>query len=388
MIKLLRLLQGYVLFVAEGGFVERFLNLCKINGISLWGIKNDGVKVKAFTSAKDFERISKAAERSGMTIIVEENRGLKTFAIRNKLRVGAFFGVLIAVLVTVYLSGCVWSVEIQQKEGVKSERFTNTLAELGVKTGARKSKIDILAVQDELLRRHSDLLWVSLNIFGGKAELEYTLVNEKTPSDETLLPTNIVAGKNGIVTLVECYRGTPLVKEGQCVVEGSVLISGVLTNADGTESLTQAKGKVYAKTENSISIVAEDEQSVEISIGAEPCYGISLFGADLPLGRADTNALSSTTRLSLMGHEGKLPVGFIRCDYLTLRKENIRPDARSQTLFLLLKCVEEKRAQFEGVRLKKVSYSVESQGQKTAVSVQITCVEDISEQKIISVEKN
>ena len=57
MVSLLRVLGGYTRFSAEGGFPERFLNLCKINGISLWNIENDGVKVEACTSAKEFEKI-------------------------------------------------------------------------------------------------------------------------------------------------------------------------------------------------------------------------------------------------------------------------------------------------------------------------------------------
>ncbi|MBO5896645.1 MAG: sporulation protein YqfD [Clostridia bacterium] len=388
MIRLLRLLQGYVLFVAEGGFVERFLNLCKINGISLWDIKNDGVKVKAFTSAKDFDRINLAAERSGMTIIVEENRGLKTFATRNRLRVGAVIGVFLAAMITIYLSGCVWSVEIQEKDGVKPDNFTQTLAELGVKAGARKSKIDILEVQDELLKRHSDLLWVSLNIFGGRAQLEYTLVNEKTPSDETLLPTNLVSAKKGVVTLVECYRGTPLVKEGQHVAEGSVLISGVVANANGTEALVQAKGKVFAKTENVIVASAEGGRPGKVSIGAEPCYGVSFFGTDIPLGRSDSGELSSATRIFCRGYEGQLPVGFIRCDYLSVGDGSIALDDDKQSLALLLECVEDKRSQFEGARLKNVNYSRSLNGGRVSVSAKITCIEDVSVEKTISVEKN
>ena len=57
MIQLLRLLKGYVSFTAEGGFPERFINLCNSNGIVLWDVQNDGVKVKAFTTTKDFKRI-------------------------------------------------------------------------------------------------------------------------------------------------------------------------------------------------------------------------------------------------------------------------------------------------------------------------------------------
>lgn len=388
MIRLLRLLQGYVLFVAEGGFTERFLNLCKINGINLWNIQNDGVKVKAFTSAKDFKRINSAAERSAMSIKKECERGFKTFLTRNKYRVGVVVGLLLSTVVIIYLSGCVWNIEIQQKEGVKIEAFTNSLADLGVKTGARKSGIDILAVQEEMLRRHKELLWVSLNIFGGKAELQYTLVNEKTPSPETFLPTNLVARKNGVITLVECYQGTPLVKDGQYVAEGSILISGVLTNKDNTEALTQGMGKVFAKTQNVLTYNGGGQVNCGISGEGEPCYGIYFFGLNIPLGKRVDVELQSVTRLSLWGNKTPLPVGFVRYDNITFTDSDVKPLAPQIRLDLLLKCVDEKRCEYERVILKSVSYESNGKEDMVSLTAKITCVEDIAVEKYISVEKN
>ncbi len=388
MIELLRLLQGYVLFVAEGGFVERFLNLCKINNINLWNVKKDGVKVKAFTSTRDYERINTVAERSGMTVKIEQQRGFKTFITRNKLRVGVAVGIFASFALVLFLSGCIWNVEIEEKEGVKIEAFTRSLEELGVKTGARKSKIDILKVQDEMLRRHSELLWVSLNIFGGKAELEYTLVNEKTPSPETFLPTNIVACKKGVITLVECYRGTSVVKEGQNVAEGSILISGVLKNADNTETLTQAMGKVFAKTQSVIYVESKGRVVGRVSADIEPSYGLYLFGLDIPFGRHSSDEFSSLTRISAQGIETKLPVGFIRCDCLSFVEVDIATNENMDRLSLLLEMVEKKREQYALAELKQVSYESGLRNGKVSVTVKITCIEDISEEKTISVEKN
>ena len=79
MIKLLRLLCGYVIFEASGGFCERFLNLCKINNLNLWNIKNDGVKVVAFTTASEFASIKKPAQNAGMKINVVKECGLPFF---------------------------------------------------------------------------------------------------------------------------------------------------------------------------------------------------------------------------------------------------------------------------------------------------------------------
>ena len=124
MISIFRYVSGYVEFCAEGGFSERFLNLCKLNGISLWNVKNDGVKVKACTSAREFKNIEKPAKNSGMTVKILENKGIPFWAKRHKWRCGLLVGLVVAVCLVWYMSGFIWEVEIAKEEGVKINNFT------------------------------------------------------------------------------------------------------------------------------------------------------------------------------------------------------------------------------------------------------------------------
>ena len=196
MVSLIRYASGYVQFCAEGGFPERFLNLCKINGISLWNIKNDGVKVEACTSATEFKNIAKPAKNSGMTIKIIKNKGIPFWAKRHRWRCGAVFGVVMSICLIWYMSGFIWEIEIVEEDGVKINNFTQTLAELGVRPGARKSKIEIIDVQEKLLAAYPELSWVSLNIFGDKAQIEYTPSTPAPEVTDTKTPSNIVAAKS------------------------------------------------------------------------------------------------------------------------------------------------------------------------------------------------
>ena len=172
LVSLLRYINGYVEFCAQGGFPERFLNLCKIHGISLWKIKHDGVKVEACTTIGEFKKIEVPAENSGMEVKVLKNKGFPFFAKRHKWRCGAVLGIVLAFCFWIFMSGYVWEIEILETDGVNVEDFTESLADLGVKIGARKSKIDIIQVQNQLMNEYSELLWVSLNIFVGTVQVE------------------------------------------------------------------------------------------------------------------------------------------------------------------------------------------------------------------------
>ena len=98
--------------------------------------------------------------------------------------------------------------------------------------GARKAKIDTSAVEKELVERFPELSWASVNMYGSKAEVEVREAEKSPEIEDTKTPSNLVAKKDGMVVLVKGYRGTNKVKEGDVVVKGDILISGIVENRD------------------------------------------------------------------------------------------------------------------------------------------------------------
>ena len=388
MINLLRLLQGYVVFEAEGGFVERFLNLCKLNSILLWNIKNDGVKVVAFTSAEDFKRLNLPAQRSGMDIKTVKQKGLPFFANRHKWRFGVALGLFLAVIVTLYMSTLVWQVEIVAKDGVKINGFTEAVAELGVKTGARKSEIDILEVQEQLLNSFPELSWVSLNIFGTKAQIEYNYAKPQKQITDTKMLTNVVAGKSGEIVLVDGYAGENKVQKGSFVAEGSLLISGILKNADNTESFVHARGKVLARTENLIYIKNPSEYDAVIVVASQPVYKLVFFGLVIPFGREAESMAECQVQLPLYGNGTQLPVGVTRVDSLLSQNAKVTLDDTQATLLSLLEGIRCKRNDYAAAQLESVKLSAKKEGNSCGVMVEIKCVENIAVEQPVVVEEN
>ena len=386
MVSLLRVLGGYTQFCAEGGFPERFLNLCKINGISLWSIENDGVKVIACTSSREFERIKEPANKSGMEIKEIKSKGVPFFVRKHKWRCGAVLGVLIAVVFVWLMSGYVWEVEIVEEDGVKIEDFTESLAELGVKAGARKSKIDILDVQEKLLKRYPQLSWVSVNIFGDKVQVEYTPAKTAPEIKAGNITSNIIARKSGKIVLVEGYKGTNIVKEGAYVAEGALLISGVKINADGTETFSEASGKVFAETRNAFSVSVPDSSEVLVTTEDYHRYSFNFFNLKIPLGFFDKGTLKCETDMMLKGKSAILPVGMMREDSLETEKVQVKLTESEAVLLNLNKCISEKRGNFDDVKFLKIEYKAKNESGKITIAMDVLCVEDIAELKMVDVE--
>ncbi len=386
MIQLLRLLKGYVSFTAEGGFPERFINLCNSNGIVLWDVQNDGIKVKAFTTTKDFKRINFPAKNSGMEIKDVTEKGLKSFINRYKYRFGLCLGALIAVFVIAFLSGSIWEIEIVSESGVNVEAFTESLAESGVKKGARKSKIDILKVQEEMMYKHSDLLWISVNIFGSKAQVEITTVTHKKESTDIKTPTNIVAKKDGVITLVKGYYGVNAVKEGVNVAKGTLLISGVGKYADGSEYFTHAKGEVYAKTENEATQAINRKFKGFISTGNKSVYGVEVFSLKIPFGRINDETVNSEAYTHLKSKSTYLPLAIFRVDSYPVKETEVMLTENQSMLYCLSQLVEMKREEYKDAEIYEELYFGETVDGIYILNQALNCVENIAVEQPIMVE--
>lgn len=387
MIRLLRFLKGYVFFCASGGFPERFLNLCKINGINLWEVKNDGVKVYACTTGTDFQSLNLPAENSGMCLEIIKESGLIYFIKRHKWRCGAVVGILLTVVFWWLMSCFIWEVEVLVPEGVKAETFTEALSDLGVKTGALKSNIDIIDVQNKLLFEYPQLQWASLNIFGGKAQLETAFVNDVPEMFDTKTPINMVAAKAGTVTLVKGYYGVNTVKEGDTVAQGALLISGVGVNADGSEYFVHAKGEVYAKTKTVLEKTAKTQLDIQTTTDSVTVYGVYVFGLEIPLGIKKHGGSECKTPIYIKSGENSLPLGAIRTDYFSTHGKKCSLNEKEAFYSALLDCVKTKRSDFENVKTENITYFVRKSDTAVSVLFEIKCVENIAVEKSLQINE-
>ena len=386
MIQILRLIKGYVEFCAEGGFPERFINLCNIKGINLWDVKNDGVKVIAFTTEKEFQALKIPAENSGMTLKIIKSRGLKTFAKCHKWRCGVALGIVLAFCFWAFMAGFIWEIEVLPTESVNVEDFTETLEDLGVKIGARKSKIDIIQVQNQLMNEYSELLWVSLNIFGGKVQVEMSEFVEQKEITDTKEPVNIVAKKKGEIVLVKGFNGVNAVKEGDNVTKGSLLISGVVKNFDGSEYFTHAKGEIFAKTKNKEKIICGYKNKAFTTFQKESRYYLYAFSLKIPFGLKTKGEFLTESNKLLKSGKTILPFGIIREDDFSFFQKSVEYSPKEAMLSGLLEGVKIKRGKYNKSDLKSVKYEFFDKKKKGEISVEINCIEDIAEERKILTE--
>lgn len=308
-IKLIRFVLGYVSFKAEGGFSERFVNLCTLNKIPLWNMKRQGNSLFADTTVNGYKSIRQSAHRSGVTLRIQRKHGLPFFLEHNRKRRGILIAVALCLFIAAFLSRFVWSISVEGNHTLTKEQILSAFSRNGVKIGALKSKISPEDVSYETLKSQPELLWASVNIKGSHVEI---VVKERTspPEFPDTAPCNIVASDDGQIISIQANIGTPAVKAGDLVLKGDLLISGVTKNLDGSENFKAARGNVIALTRSEITV--SGAPSLFSQTDEKTRYLIYFFGLKIPLGLRIDSERIFTSESYISNGKINLPVGIIK----------------------------------------------------------------------------
>ncbi len=121
------------------------------------------------------------------------------------------------------------------------------MEENGLKIGVFKSKIDTKQIVNNMRLKRNDLAWIGIKVEGTNVIVKVVEADKKPEIINEEEYCNIVATKEGIIVKVNALNGTPLVKEGDTIKKGSVLIGGFLEGKYTGTRYVHANGSVYAK---------------------------------------------------------------------------------------------------------------------------------------------
>lgn len=258
--KIIYFLAGSVQIWLEGPFPERFLNLCGTARLPFWDAEREGDHVLRLTlPAWRLGQARGLAERAMCRLEVEQRFGLPAFLFRFRRRYALASGLAFALFCAVTLSQFVWVIEVTGNTTVSNSVILTELDSLGFGIGSYGPGVDCRALSNQALLDLRELSFLSVNISGIYAEV---VVREAAPAPEVEDPAaaaDIVASVDGVVVDVDTVRGKAQVTEGQAVLAGEILISGLETYESGDGSGTvlssrqvRAEGDVWALTSRTL----------------------------------------------------------------------------------------------------------------------------------------
>lgn len=222
--RLWHFLVGHLLIEVRGEHPERFLNLAASQGLDLWDIVRTGDRLRARIGLSDFMRIRPVARRSRCRPRIRGRHGFPFIMGRIKRRGLLVAGALLFAATIYLLTSFIWFVEVKGTEYLDPGVVKAAAAELGLRPGTPKYRIDRLAIEKELPWKVKDISWAGITLNGTRAVIEVVERVAKPP--EPPESGHIVARKKGLIRSVIVYSGRAAVKEGDMVKPGDTLIWG------------------------------------------------------------------------------------------------------------------------------------------------------------------
>ena len=284
MLWLYRYITGYVKFEAIGGFSERFLNLCAINGITVWGSSLKDETLIGFMQVRDYKKIRKIAKKAQVRLKVQKRYGAVFIIHRYRKRTGLAVGFLLFFAILWFLSSFIWNINIVGNKNISSQVILQKLKSVGVYEGRWRGSINAEESRLSLLMEMPELSWAAVNMRGTLATVdvrETVKPPEKTTAD---FPCNIVAAADGRIVSIKCYEGTKEVQVGEAVTKGDLLISGTVELKNSMTLFKHAKADVYAETVRELNCFIPFEQTDRVSVRSPKKRSVlTLFSVDIPL---------------------------------------------------------------------------------------------------------
>ena len=240
------------------------LNLCSKNKISIWSAKFKNGKICCKITVKDFLKLPKILRKSGIRVHILQKSGFPFFMNKYNKRFGVFTGVLLFFAILYIMSGYIWIIDVAGNTKTETKEILAVCEQMGIKTGVKASSISAKNAAQQLLLKTDTLAWSSFNIEGCKLTVNVTEIKEKTGDNSKA--TNLKANADGIITHIDVKAGNCLVKVGDVVKKGDILVSGIIESESNTK-FVHSIGEITAKTETEITLQEPLKKQVSYPTG-------------------------------------------------------------------------------------------------------------------------
>lgn len=391
-LEFLRFVRGYVAFTVSGRFPERFINITARNGVHIWNVERRGELFAADMYMSDYLRVRALARRAEVRLKITRRAGLPDILSRYRGRVGVAVGACAFVLTVFVMSLFIWSVDVTGLETVSMSEMRSLLREHGMYVGAFKPALDYRDIAREIMIEKKSIGWMAVNVTGSCASVE---VKEESPKPEVTdiySPCNVKAARDGRILSMDTFQGSAVIGEGSGVVEGQLLVSGVMTDEMGGQRLVHSDARVIAQTVGYAEFdIDEDFTVLKPDTETARRGRVRLFGLSVPY---VFESVSSPYSVCDRYAESPAPLGVslpvgVETELVSaLRPRSVRLSDDSAEGILIMQSQLYEAFALSKCRVIGRDYLLRHEDGKYKLDVTYTCVEDIACSDPIGVDES
>lgn len=277
-----RFLFGYLTIKIYGDFGELLLNKAAKNGIKIWNLSYSKGVITGNILIDNFFKLRNIRHGTRCKIKIHKRHGLRFFTNKYKNRIGFFIGLLMFCGVLYALSNFIWVINVEGNEKLTTKEIISSCKKIGIYEGVPKTKINSKYDSQRLQLTQAGIAWCSFNIEGSvlTVNLSEIAVSDK---EERKTPSNIKASFDGKIKKINIASGNVVVKVGDTVSKGDLLVSGVIQNHSST-LFVYSDGVITAETTRTFSAKGNYEQKILTETdNIIKRYTLNFFNLNLPL---------------------------------------------------------------------------------------------------------
>lgn len=245
-------------------------------------------------------------EKVNEHVEVIKHAGIYWLFLRLLKRPVIITGMLLLAFLVIYLPTRVLFITVYGNETVSDVMILDAAEKCGVQFSASREHVRSEKVKNMLLQAIPKLQWACINTKGCVAEIFVQERSDKAYAG-TSGETDIVAGRDGIITDLTVYSGTLRCKVGEVVRKGQLLVSGY-TDLGLLIKSEAANAEIMAETTRFVTAVALP-QSVQMKdcVGEEARYSLLIgkklinFYKDSGISPSGCGRINTIYRLTLPG---------------------------------------------------------------------------------------
>ena len=391
MVRLFRWLLGYVCFSFCGGFNDGFINRCYEKRINVNNLKTDKGDLYGECLAREYSKLRPIAKSSGGRLKIVKKKGIVFPLLKLKNRWGLFAGAVLFILITSFLSGFIWNVEIVGNERISSEKIAAFLEENGIKRGESWRNIDKNKTENLMMASFEDIAWVHINELGTTARVEINETKSKPKIVNSKQISNIKAKKDGFIVKASVTSGWAEKKVGDSVTKGDLLISGVYESEKKKgNQFAHASGEYIAEVKEPFSLTVARKQSYREYKETRSFKKLGFFGLKIPLYLVPFEKKNSELTVSsdyLKLNNNELPIGII-----TVKEKRYTVKSRLLSDSELQKLTESEiqkklNEDFSDYEIIRENINITLGADDASAQGETICLEDIGEEVPIKIKK-
>lgn len=224
--------------------LNRFIKKCIDNNINLYNISYVKDKMVVLIDVKDYLKIKRLNYYSKIRVVKYDGLlNIKKIIKDNMFYISVIF---LSFIWMNLLTNYIVDIEIIHSNSGIRRLLKEELDKNNVKGFSLAYSFEELdnITKKILADNKNNLEWVSIKKDGMKyiVRAEERIIKSEEVSDK---PRDIVASKDAYITKVISNKGNVLVRQGEYVKKGTVLISGKITLYEDVKGVTSASGSVY-----------------------------------------------------------------------------------------------------------------------------------------------